>query len=866
MGPPQSKRRRRVVASSPEDEEEAKYSLDEENDPTCNRPSKGPHHQRRATSHAPVIPMRLQSQPETVLEVSEVPTNESGPSSSPKRLKSGRSNVRKNPKPTSIDTYFSASNDSWLTRRVAGQTSRLEIASEEADFIEDDSFDEELRRLSEPKKYERDLDRATPVPSPRLAQEVSSNRLPTGSQVFRRERNDVHRFEKDQNAVGLGYDDTRPWPDRYAPTSIDELAVHKKKVAEVRVWLEGVCYGRSCKRLLVLKGASGVGKTTTVSALAKAMGMDILEWRNPTASSFTSENYLSTSAPLEEFLGRSGKFGSLHITGRGQVDAPRRSPSPAQGDLEVKKKLILVEEFPNISTSNTSAVQSFRISVLRHLMTNQAREHGPTMMDNDARGMAIPLVMIVTESQPNSATSPVDSFTAHRLLGADILNHPNTDLIEFNSMAPTYITKALNLVIQKEARDSGRRRVPGPSVIKRLSEAGDVRSAIGSLEFLCLRSQDGEDWAGRAVCKGKKGAKNVAALTKMEEELLGLVTQREASLGLFHAVGKVVYNKREGGDSGQSPTDPPTQPPDHLPQHVRLKPPDTSVDGLINETGTDTQVFIAALHENYVTSCAGNVFTDALSACVEYLSDTDILHSERGGRSRGHFAFRGATLDSLRQDEIAFQVVVRGLLFSLPNPVERASLPPGMAGRNGGKGDAFKMFYPASMRLGKQTQDTEEKLERYMRRQRGGGSSIASFGGGHRDGIRDEVEQSGQDELGRIGACIHPSKDATVLETLPYAAIIDRHRPGLMFTEELRQITSFTGGVQPATEESPDELDMKRSWSGRKPKRLPLESVPHAENGRLQGAATQADGSPQSLTNINPAVGRSYLSDDDIED
>ena len=31
----------------------------------------------------------------------------------------------------------------------------------------------------------------------------------------------------------------------------------------------------------------------------------------------------------------------------------------------------------------------------------------------------------------------------------------------------------------------------------------------------------------------------------MEEESLEMVTRREASLGIFHAVGKVVYNKRD---------------------------------------------------------------------------------------------------------------------------------------------------------------------------------------------------------------------------------------------------------------------------------------------------------------------------------
>lgn len=40
-------------------------------------------------------------------------------------------------------------------------------------------------------------------------------------------------------------EDTRPWAQRFAPRSLDELAVHKKKVADVRAWLEDVFSGKN---------------------------------------------------------------------------------------------------------------------------------------------------------------------------------------------------------------------------------------------------------------------------------------------------------------------------------------------------------------------------------------------------------------------------------------------------------------------------------------------------------------------------------------------------------------------------------------------------------------------------------------------
>lgn len=626
----------------------------------------------------------------------------------------------------------------------------------------------------------------------------------------------------------------------------------------------------SFKKLLVLKGASGVGKTSTISALAGDMDLEVLEWKNPTMSDFSSDTYVSTSAQFEDFLGRGGKFASLEFAGGEDANASNGLLSPKERDAESRKKVILIEEFPNTAMSSSTSIQSFRASVLRYLATSQPYPNWKMPTANAFKDPPMPLVMIITESQVNSVTSVGDSFTAHRLLGPDILSHPSTDTIEFNSIAPTYITKALNLVIQKEARDSGRRRVPGPSALSRLSEVGDVRSAVGSLEFLCLKGQDSEDWGGRVSSKGKKGPKNAAALTKMEEESLELVTQREASLGLFHAVGKVIYNKREGPGEGKPPLNHPTQPPSHLPQHVRLKPADVSVDDLANETGTDNQTFIAALHENYVLSCAGNDFTDTLNACVEYLSDADVLcFGGKGGKYRGSgHGFQGAATDSLRQEEIAFQVAVRGSLFGLPCPVKRGGLPQGLAGRAGGKGDVYKMFYPSSMRLGRQMGEVEEMVERWMRRSQAGAASTASAGAGFReDEKRDDVTswaqrtslpQGGHDGADAAGSTITPSKDAMVLEILPYSAVIERHRPGSLLVNELNRITRVTGEVLPATEEWPDEVDTKATVS----EMPPPKNVPYAK-GFGSGAAALP---PSSATAVEQAVGHLYLSDDDIED
>jgi cell cycle checkpoint protein len=56
------------------------------------------------------------------------------------------------------------------------------------------------------------------------------------------------RFRNDIKQSGITHgktrnqsrEDQRPWAERYGPINLEELAVHKKKVADVKDWLEGV--------------------------------------------------------------------------------------------------------------------------------------------------------------------------------------------------------------------------------------------------------------------------------------------------------------------------------------------------------------------------------------------------------------------------------------------------------------------------------------------------------------------------------------------------------------------------------------------------------------------------------------------------
>ena len=657
-----------------------------------------------------------------------------------------------------------------------------------------------------------------------------------------------------------------PWIERFPPSNLEELAVHKKKMSDVRSWLENVLSGKSLQRLLVLKGPAGAGKTTTLKMLAEVLQLEISEWKNPMGSQYASEGYISMSAHFDDFLGRSGKFNTLEFD---SISNEAKSVPTAETNTQ---KIVLIEEFPNITISTSTALSSFRSSILQSLAarTSSYPAYNPKVPLRTAA--VTPLILIITETRLTSTTVPTDVFTAHRLLGSEILNHPAVSAIEFNPVAPTFIKKALDLVIRKEAGCSGRRRTPGSQALARLCEIGDVRSAISSLEFLCVKGQDSDDWSGRVAARKQRGTSASSALTKLEKESLEAIYPRGNSIGLFHAVGKVVYNKREDPALTSNESfvrNAIVQPPDHLQEHVRLRQPETSVDKLMDEMGTDADTFIAALHENYVMSCEGPNLVDNLDGCLSALSDSDLLSTSRGARS-GQSSFVTSS-ENLRRDEIAFQLAVRGLLFALPYPVKRSTHPTRVHGRTGGKSDTHKMFYPVSMRLWRETEQIEESIDQWCRHFRDATASSGNLAkrdyqpfkpegpGGVTEHIYERMPL--MDYHQRQGEPVRMTLTCTkvelLLERLPYIKKIGQAgRPSTNHLG-LESITQFHGinllRDDASEDEGLDDLPIGIALSSKQP----VMQQPRKDVSKGQIA---------NIPHIEDDVEKLYLSEDDIED
>ncbi|CAL5869981.1 uncharacterized protein PFLUO_LOCUS4214 [Penicillium psychrofluorescens] len=585
--------------------------------------------------------------------------------------------------------------------------------------------------------------------------------------------------------------DGRPWAQRFAPSNLDELVVHKRKVSDVQKWLEDVFAGRRPQRLLVLRGAAGCGKTTTVSLLSASLGFDVIEWKNPPTSDYTTRDYISASTQFEEFLIRGDKFGGLDLEG-----TTNASPEEDRTANASPRRVLLIEEFPAMNRSSSS-LSAFRASLQRYLAAS-ARPRSNNAQEND--GLAHPpIIIIVSETLLSSTSLVTENLTVHRLLGPNLYHHPGTTILDFNKVAPTLMQKALQSILEKEARSSKRAQIPGPKVLDRISEIGDIRSAISSLEFLCLKGDGVGKWGGSLATKTKKSTRGQVVLTPMEQESLKTISQREASLGMFHAVGKIVYNKREDKSFLQDPTVALPPPPNHLHHYRRDKVSQVSVNELIDETGTDISTFISALHENYPPSCEGHSFTDSINDCIEALSDSDLLsidrrsvHGARAGVGTGATYFsRG--IDALRQDEIGFQVAARGLLFALPYPVNR-KLAPG----NGRirPGDAHKMFYPASLRLWREAEEVEGLVDSWMKRffYPSGGPHLFPASDVPSSGVKSWSSRIGQHghlasaNVDRATVTTMLSRHDALLYQLPYMAQIQRQESE---RRQLERITTF---------------------------------------------------------------------------
>ena len=164
--------------------------------------------------------------------------------------------------------------------------------------------------------------------------------------------------------AALATADSELWTDKYAPTTIDALAVHHTGVDRVRSWLAESLRAlqqraRSPPTVLVLTGPPGSGKTTLVRLLAAELNCTVREWSSPSAGRLDRLDgaewrglnrvpYEGALDHLRHFLLGSAKYTAL--PGLVSQAAPQGAAGGAAAAVSgSSQQIILVDELPQLA-------------------------------------------------------------------------------------------------------------------------------------------------------------------------------------------------------------------------------------------------------------------------------------------------------------------------------------------------------------------------------------------------------------------------------------------------------------------------------------------------------------------------------------
>ncbi|KAJ7856757.1 Rad17 cell cycle checkpoint protein-domain-containing protein [Mycena olivaceomarginata] len=523
---------------------------------------------------------------------------------------------------------------------------------------------------------------------------ASTNGIPKPSQT-QKSKGKGKEKEKEApfKALAVDAEDDRLWVDIYEPTTEAELAVHVKKVQDVRRWLDEALVGgpsgklRKYRRILALTGPAGTAKTATMRVLAREMDCELLEWRNAMGEASSSifeddrqpegsaYNYNSDQenpfSKFEAFLTRASTCQSIFTdTERDPGLSSSSSSPPSQSSrssstptrpsaTKRKRQIILLEDLPNILHAGTQA----RFHAALHALVASSPLLTP-----------VPIVIIVSDAGVRGEAS--DERLANGAWGRDkdgvldirtvlskeLLHGPYVTQIGFNPIAPTLMKKALQALLSAHFA-SAKGSAPSKETLDIVIETsnGDIRSAIMALQFSCV--------VEATAPSGKKGrgknSKASAAGSGGSKLVLEAVTRRESSLHLFHLIGRVLYNKRKGDPANPSATakdiqkdrelDARLKDPTGLPEHLGAEARRTSrvdVDLLYADSPIDSSLFSLYIHQNYTPFCTE---VEECGGVAEWLSWVDSSGGEAWYQANPH----------------RFHLLTMGTLHSLPSPVPR---------------------------------------------------------------------------------------------------------------------------------------------------------------------------------------------------
>ncbi|KAL7255643.1 hypothetical protein ACSBR1_009720 [Camellia fascicularis] len=415
------------------------------------------------------------------------------------------------------------------------------------------------------------------------------------------------------------------WVDKYKPRSLEELAVHKKKVEEVKLWFEEKLRKQKeefCNNVLLITGQAGVGKSATVHVIASHLGATVCEWETPIPTiwqehlhnSNSGMHYTSKLDEFENFVERIRKYGLI--------------PSSFNGGSQTSN-ILLIDDLPVAN----GKVAYERLNRCLHLLVQSA---------------LIPTVILITECGKDDSSDHSPRNWEELQLS---LQRAGACKVAFNPITVNSIKKTLSRLCREEHCNVDTEQV---DLIARAS-GGDIRHAITSLQYFCVKPhlRRSLTFSSGTPTYLKERSDEINRL----DDGFSLPLGRDETLSLFHALGKFLHNKRETESSISL---------DHnafllKERFARLPLKMDAPEKVLCKSHGQARRVADFLHENVLDFLSEEAIDDAW-VVTSYLSDADfLLASLSGMRSRNYEA------ENIVQSSAA-SVSVRGVLFGNFHP------------------------------------------------------------------------------------------------------------------------------------------------------------------------------------------------------
>lgn len=430
-------------------------------------------------------------------------------------------------------------------------------------------------------------------------------------------------FSGSKVSAGSGRSNVKElWVDKYKPHSLEDLAVHKKKVEEVKSWFEERLkttknlQGNLINNVVVINGKAGVGKSTTIHVIASHFGARLCEWNTPTPTIWqehvhntnTGIQYTSKLDEFVNFIEKIRKYGLI----------PSSSSEDAKPSI-----ILLIDDLP--MTNGRVAFERLQ-SCLLHLV----------------RSTQLPTAILVSDyDEADSA-----DHTAQRLEQLQLsLENAGACKVSFNPITINSIKKTLGRICRQEQCSVTDEQL---DLIAKGS-GGDIRHAITSLQLFCVKPDlvlNGS-YSTPSYSYGKED--DIDALVSGISLLFG----RDETLSLFHALGKFLHNKREAEVANAiTPGDAFLVRENFSRLPLKMDAPEK----VLCQAHGQARPVTDFLHENVLDFISDEAMDDAWHVS-SYFSDSDLLLSSfRGMLARYNEA------ENVLQSAAA-SVAVRGVLF-----------------------------------------------------------------------------------------------------------------------------------------------------------------------------------------------------------